>query len=101
MERRDQHAGARARAAVIVAVWVVVSAVAAAAQAGTQTRTGDSRSAAHLASTATKITPKVGPPRTTVTVNGSGFAAGEPVDVYFDTADLALSIAGAEGRSAA
>ncbi|HEX9376954.1 MAG TPA: IPT/TIG domain-containing protein, partial [Actinomycetota bacterium] len=41
-----------------------------------------------------------GPPRTVVTVNGSGFAANEAVDLFFDTTDLVLAIAGANGTFA-
>src|SRR5438105_10425880 len=36
------------------------------------------------------IVPTTGPPTTVVTVSGSGFAANEFVDVYFDTTDVAL-----------
>jgi hypothetical protein len=37
------------------------------------------------------LTPASGPPTTTVTVSGTGFAPYEGVDLYFDTTDLALA----------
>jgi outer membrane protein assembly factor BamB len=43
------------------------------------------------------LTPTVGPPTSTVTVDGAGFTAGEAVDIYFDTTDEALASAGASG----
>src|SRR5215469_12304096 len=44
-----------------------------------------------------RLTPRVGPPTTRVTVRGSGFAAYETVDVYFDTKDEALASTSAAG----
>jgi outer membrane protein assembly factor BamB len=35
-----------------------------------------------------------------VTVNGSGFAGNEPVDIYFDTTEVTLAIASANGTFA-
>ncbi len=43
------------------------------------------------------LSPKVGPPTSTVTVSGAGFGAGEVVDIYFDTTDETLAVAGADG----
>ncbi|HXJ66234.1 MAG TPA: PQQ-binding-like beta-propeller repeat protein [Actinomycetota bacterium] len=98
MAHRDLRARFRARTAAIIVVGAAVSAVSWPARAAAPTITGSSHSGGRLATTATvKTTPKVGPPRTPVTVNGSGFAASEPVDLYFDTTDLALAIAGADG----
>src|SRR5690348_9126383 len=44
-----------------------------------------------------RLTPRAGPPATRVTVRGSGFAAHETVDVYFDTKDEALASTSAAG----
>jgi outer membrane protein assembly factor BamB len=41
--------------------------------------------------------PKTGPPTTSATVSGNAFGPYEPVDVYFDTTDLALVTASASG----
>jgi outer membrane protein assembly factor BamB len=43
------------------------------------------------------LTPTVGPPTSTVTVDGAGFTAGEADDLYFDSSDEALASAGASG----
>src|SRR5579862_5475064 len=48
-------------------------------------------SAIALGQPAVAVTPQTGPPGSTVTAGGSGFAANEAVDLYFDTADLALA----------
>jgi outer membrane protein assembly factor BamB len=41
--------------------------------------------------------PETGPPTGTVSVSGTGFGADEAVDLYFDTADLALATTGSNG----
>ena len=38
------------------------------------------------------VSPPSNPPNTTIFVSGSGFSAGADVDIYFDTADLALAV---------
>src|SRR6516225_12177993 len=38
------------------------------------------------------VSPASNPPNTTIFVSGSGFSAGADVDIYFDTADLALAV---------
>src|SRR6516164_10377579 len=38
------------------------------------------------------VSPASNPPNTTTLVSGSGFSAGAEVDIYFDTADLALAV---------
>jgi outer membrane protein assembly factor BamB len=38
------------------------------------------------------VSPASGPPKSTTLVSGSGFSAGADVDIYFDTADLALAV---------
>src|SRR5580693_9421495 len=49
------------------------------------------------ASASLTLSAKAGPPTSTVMVSGSGFSADEAVDVYFDSTDEALAIAGADG----
>jgi len=44
-----------------------------------------------LAQPAVTVSPKSGPPADKVAVSGTGFAADEAVDIYFDTTDLALA----------
>ncbi len=46
------------------------------------------------------ISPASGPPRTVVAVNGSGFAANELVDIYFDVIDMVVAVAGSNGTFA-
>src|SRR5580693_1265143 len=53
--------------------------------------------AASAAGPAITLSPKAGPPTSTVTVSGTGFGAGEAVDVYFDTTDETLAIARPDG----
>jgi outer membrane protein assembly factor BamB len=43
------------------------------------------------------VRPKHAPPTDKVTVDGTGFAADEAVDIYFDTTDLALAATGSGG----
>jgi len=43
------------------------------------------------------VTPKSGPPTDRAAVRGTGFAADEAVDIYFDTTDLALAATGRGG----
>ena len=44
------------------------------------------------------LSPKAGPlPASAVTISGTGFGAHEAVDVYFDSTDEALAIAGTDG----
>lgn len=50
-----------------------------------------------LAQPAVTVSPTTGPPTDKVTVGGTGFAADEAVDIYFDTTDLALATTGASG----
>jgi hypothetical protein len=38
------------------------------------------------------VSPRSNPPNTTILLSGSGFSAGADVDIYFDTADLALAV---------
>src|SRR5205823_112255 len=49
------------------------------------------------AAPAVGLKPAAGPPTTTITVSGSGFAASAAIDVYFDTGDLCLVIASGTG----
>lgn len=44
------------------------------------------------------LSPKFGPPTTSLTVAGSGFAPYALIDVYYDTANLCLGIAGGDGK---
>jgi outer membrane protein assembly factor BamB len=43
------------------------------------------------------LAPDAGPPTTTTTVTGSGFAAGEAADVYLDTTDVQLTVTSSTG----
>src|SRR5437879_3094636 len=43
------------------------------------------------------LTHIVGPPTTTVFVSGNGFAANAAIDIYFETADLALAVTNGTG----
>ena len=43
------------------------------------------------------LSPKTGPPTSTVTVSGTGLGAFKAVDIYFDTTDEALASTGADG----
>ena len=51
-----------------------------------------------LAAPAVSLSPAAGPPTTTVNVSGTGFSASALVDIYFDTTDLCLTIAGGTGN---
>jgi outer membrane protein assembly factor BamB len=44
------------------------------------------------------MSPAVGPPGSTTTITGSGFAQYEAIDVYFDTTDVRLQAADANGN---
>src|SRR5579862_7394576 len=46
---------------------------------------------------ALKLSASTGPPTSSVRVSGSGFTAGEAVDVYFDTTDAVLATANSTG----
>src|SRR6185369_296539 len=50
-----------------------------------------------LAAPVLSLSPTVSPPTTNVNVAAGGFAAGALVDIYFDTTDLCLTVAGATG----
>jgi outer membrane protein assembly factor BamB len=50
-----------------------------------------------LAQPTVTVGPKVGPPTEKVAASGTGFASNEAVDLYFDTADLALATTGPGG----
>jgi hypothetical protein len=50
-----------------------------------------------LAQPTVTVGPKSGPPTERVAARGTGFAADEAVDLYFDTTDLALATTGAGG----
>src|SRR5579862_3956005 len=50
-----------------------------------------------LAQPAVTVSPAIGPPTDKATVSGTGFAADEAVDIYFDTTDLALAATGPGG----
>lgn len=52
---------------------------------------------ASAASAAITLKPSSGPPTSTTVVSGSGFGAGELVDVYFDTTDTLLASASSTG----
>ena len=52
---------------------------------------------AALAKLAVAVSPKSGPPTEKAAVSGTGFAADEAVDIYFDTTDLALATTGTGG----
>jgi outer membrane protein assembly factor BamB len=52
-----------------------------------------------FAAPAVTLAPGVGPPTTSVTVNGTGFGAGALVDVYFDTTHLCLTFATPAGAA--
>jgi len=52
------------------------------------------------ASPAVKVSPKSGHPQVTIQVDGSGFAANEAVDIYFDTTDILLAATGGTGSFA-
>ena len=54
-------------------------------------------SSAALAQPAVTVSPKSGPPADKVAVSGTGFAADEAVDIYFDTTALALAATGPGG----
>src|SRR5215469_7500845 len=43
------------------------------------------------------VSPPSNPPNTTILVSGSGFSAGADVDIYFDSADLALAVTDGTG----
>jgi outer membrane protein assembly factor BamB len=43
------------------------------------------------------LSPTIGPPTSTITVNGTGFGDNEAVDVYFDLTDEALATTNAQG----
>lgn len=49
-------------------------------------------SSALLAQPAVTVSPTSGHPIANTTVGGTGFGASEPVDIYFDTTDLALAM---------
>jgi outer membrane protein assembly factor BamB len=51
-----------------------------------------------VAAPAMSVSPPAGPPTTSVTVSGTGFSASALVDIYFDTTDLCLTIAGGTGN---
>src|SRR5882724_8810176 len=51
-----------------------------------------------IAAPAMSLSSLTGPPTTTVTVSGTGFTASALVDIYFDTTDLCLTIAGGTGN---
>ena len=51
-----------------------------------------------VAAPAMSVSPPAGPPNTSVTVSGTGFSASALVDIYFDTTDLCLAIAGGTGN---
>ncbi len=44
-----------------------------------------------------KLLPASGRPLTNLTVSGAGFSASKPVDIYFDTNDVALAVSSAQG----
>ena len=50
-----------------------------------------------LAAPAAKLSVLVGPPTQKVTVTGTGFAATQLFDIYFDTADLCVTASSAAG----
>jgi len=54
--------------------------------------------AAAVADPGIAVSPKAAPPTETVAVSGSGFAAFEAIDIYFDTTDLQLAVAGGDGN---
>jgi outer membrane protein assembly factor BamB len=43
------------------------------------------------------LAPNIAPPTSAITVNGTGFAASEVVDIYFDATDVALAISNGNG----
>jgi outer membrane protein assembly factor BamB len=49
------------------------------------------------AAPAVTLVPRIGPPTTTINVNGSGFTANAAIDIYFDTGDVCLSLANGTG----
>ena len=53
--------------------------------------------AAGFAQPTLTVSPTTGPPTDKVFVGGTGFAAGEAVDIYFDKSDLSLPAAGSNG----
>ena len=50
------------------------------------------------AATVVKVSAKTDHPAATDKVDGSGFVAGEAVDVYWDTTDILLAVADASGK---
>jgi outer membrane protein assembly factor BamB len=50
-----------------------------------------------FAQPAVTVTPKTGPPTDRIATSGSGFSPEEAVDVYFDTAELALATTNSSG----
>src|SRR5436190_11632160 len=50
-----------------------------------------------LAAPSITLSPRIGPPTTTVDVSGTGYGANAAVDIYFDTTDVCLDIAGGTG----
>jgi hypothetical protein len=59
---------------------------------------GTGKSAKSFAATiGAKLAPASGRPLTNLTVSGAGFSASKPVDIYFDTNDIALAVSSAKG----
>jgi len=85
-----------AAAALVVAV-LVTSTASAAPVAGLATLSIGGRPAATASGPHFKLSPATGPPTSSVTVSGTGFAAHEAVDIYFDTTDGALAATSATG----
>src|ERR1035438_3309692 len=50
-----------------------------------------------LAQPTVTVSPKGGPPTEKAAVSGTGFGANQAVDIYFDTADVALAATGPSG----